>query len=129
MCEKVLHIDVVGTDKSDWGAKSNLRHRKILPHRPSSTKLVSFSTIDCFDTTIYIHMMDPKHKISGWGDEHVYNPPPRPPRRLSQDTEMGGGGTIDFCILDMVKKPVTIINDESVYELPTVIVAAFFTGK
>ena len=75
MCEKGLHIDVVGTDKSDWGAKSNLHHRKILPRRPSSTKLVSFSTIDCFATTIYTHMMDPKHEISCWVCSHTNEPP------------------------------------------------------
>ena len=49
--------------------------------------------------------------------------------RASGGTSMGGGGPVDFCILDMVKKLVTITNDESVYELSTVIVAAFFTGK
>ena len=42
---------------------------------------------------------------------------------------MGGGGPVDFCILDMVKKLVTITNDESVYELSTVILAAFFFWK
>ena len=47
MCEKSLHIDVDGTDKSNWGAKSNLHHLKMLHvlHRRASTTLVSFSTM------------------------------------------------------------------------------------